>query len=309
MKRIFRNISLVLGVILVTSSCDKNPDNAVYELVDDPEFGAVLRTLEIENSLLNSSDPNSAFVVAIEEQDEEDGALMESVDVYVTINDRTPDNGTTPPSEGLAKTIPASDFTTGPLGLPRATISVTFGEAVSAMGISEADYAAGDVFVIELRLNLTDGRVFGASSSSSVLSGLYFSSPYRYNTLVTCSPMPGDYLVKMFDSFGDGWQTDGGNGGNGITIDIDGTIVEIGMCSPYEASDYECTGPASTSFFDAETTVTIPEGAQSASWTFPGDQYGEIRFEVYSPEGVLVFDSGDFGETGAGLLPIVVCAN
>lgn len=306
MKRIFKNISLVLGAILVTSSCDKNPDNAVYDLVDDPEFGAILRTLEIENSLLNSSDPDSAFIVSIEEQDEEDGALMESVDVYVTINDRTADNGTTPPSEGLAKTIPASDFTTGPLGLPRTTISVTFGEAVSAMGLSEDDYSAGDVFVIELRLNLTDGRVFGASSSSSVLSGLYFSSPYRYNTLITCSPMPGDYLVRMFDSYGDGWQTDDGNGGSGITIDLDGEITEIGMCSPYLASDFTCTeGDGSA----AEVTVTIPEGTQSASWTFPGDNYGEIRFEVYGPGGDLVFDSGDFGETGAGLLPIVVCAN
>src|SRR5690606_8330616 len=178
MKRIFRNISLLLGMVAISLSCDKNPDHAVYDLVDDPEFGAVLRTLDIENDLLNSSDPNSAFVVLIEEQDEQDGGLMESVDVYVSINDRTPENGTTPPTESLVKTIPASDFTTGPLGLPRATISATFGEAIAAMGISASEYLAGDVLVFELRLNLTDGRVFGAKSSSSVLSGLYFASPY-----------------------------------------------------------------------------------------------------------------------------------
>lgn len=305
MKRYFRNIAIFLGAVALISSCDKNPDNAVYDLVDDPEFGAVLRTLDITNSLLNSSDPNSAFEVLIEEQDEQDGALMESVDVYVSINDRTQENGTTPPTESLVKNIPASAFTTGPLGLPRTTISATFGEAVAAMGLGEDDYLAGDVFVIELRLNLTDGRVFGASSSSSVLSGLYFASPYRYNALITCSPMPGDYLVLMFDSYGDGWQTDGGNGGNGISVDMDGTILEIGMCTPYEANDYACTAGDGSS---AQVTVTIPEGTQSASWTFPGDQYGEISFQVYAPNGDLAFDSGGPGATAAGLLPIVVCS-
>lgn len=289
----------------ITLSCDKNPDHAVYDLVDDPEFGAVLRTLDIENSLLNSSDPDSAFIVLIEEQDEQDGALMESVDVFVSMNDRTPENGTTPPTESLVKTIPASNFTTGPLGLPRATISATFGEAVAAMGLDREDYQAGDVFVIELRLNLTDGRVFGAKSSSSVLSGLYFNSPYRYNALLTCSPEPGDYVVMMQDSYGDGWQTTGGNGGDGIKINIDGTIVEIGMCTPYEANNYDCVAGDGAS---AQTVVTIPVGTVSASWNFPGDTYGEISFQVYAPNGDLAFDSGAPGSAVAGLLPIVVCA-
>src|SRR5690606_35619124 len=241
MKRIFKKFLIVLGTVAVTTSCDKNPDHAVYDLVDDPESGAVLRTLEVVNSLLNSSDPDSTFEVLIEEQDEQDGGLMESVDLYVTLNDRTADNGTTPPSESLVKTFPAASFTTGPLGLPRATISATFGETVSAMGLGPDEYSAGDVLVMELRLNLTDGRVFGAKSSSSVLSGDYFKSPFRYNALLTCSPEPGDYIVTMQDSYGDGWQTNGGNGGDGITIDIDGVIIEIGMCTPYEANDYDCS--------------------------------------------------------------------
>lgn len=153
-------------------------------------------------------------------------------------------------------------------------------------------------------LNLTDGRSFGPESSNSVLTGIFFKAPFSYNTLITCSPQPGDYVVKMFDSYGDGWQTDDGNGGSGLMIDLDGTVVEVGLCSPYLASDFDCTEGVS----EGEVTVTIPEGTESASWTFPGDQYGEIRFEVYAPDGTLVFDSGDFGEQGAGLLPIVVCA-
>jgi len=121
---------------------------------------------------------------------------------------------------------------------------------------------------------------------------------------VTCNPKSGDYLVVMHDSYGDGWQTDDDTSGSGITVDIDGTIVEVGMCNPYTPNSFACVG---TDYYDAQTTVTIPEGTFKALWYFPGDYWGEISFEVYGPDGVLVFASGDPGATGAGILPIVVC--
>ncbi len=123
---------------------------------------------------------------------------------------------------------------------------------------------------------------------------------------VICNPQPGDYLVVMHDSYGDGWQTDDGNGGNGITIDIDGDVQEIGMCNPYVDVDYECT---TGDYSDAETTVTIPEGTISAVWNFPGDYYGEISFEIYAPDGSLAFESGEPGAFGAGQIPVIVCAD
>lgn len=300
MKNIFQKLA-VLSVVLVAFSCDKDPGNTVYDVLDY-EKGAVLRTISVNNALLNSSDPSSEFSITVEEQDELDGDLMESVDLYVRLRDLTPDNGTTDVAQALVKSFDASEFTTGPVGLPRATLIATYGEAFSALGIGADDVAAGDVFVFEVRLNLTDGRTFGASSSSTVLTGIYFNAPFQYNALITCSPEPGDYLVKFFDSYGDGWQTVG-TGGPGITVELDDSVVEVGLCSPYEASAYDCIDADS----EGQDTVTIPEGTVSASWNFPGDTYGEIRFEVYAPDGTLAFDSGDFGETAAGLLPIVVC--
>lgn len=121
---------------------------------------------------------------------------------------------------------------------------------------------------------------------------------------VVCNPQSGDYLVVMHDSYGDGWQTDDANGGSGITVDIDGTIVEIGMCNPYVSSNFTCVEGDG---YDAETTVTIPSGTISASWNFPGDNYGEISFEIYAPDGSLAFASGGPGDTEKGQLPIVVC--
>lgn len=317
MKNIFKNLA-ILSVLVITFSCNTSPNNIIYELDPNAIHGAVLRTIDIGNILLNSSDPNSTFEVTVEEQDIEDGALMESVDVYVSFRDLTPDNGTTAANEALIKTIDPSAFSVGPVGLPRTTVSVTFSEAATAMGLSASDYYPGDVFVIELRLNLTDGRTFGAESSTNVLTGVYFNSPFKYNALLTCSPKPGDYTVKMWDVFGDGWQTNDGNGGNGIQVDMDGTVVEVGMCSYWDSSPYPCTtwpagqgpGECGSSYCftgPVEATVTVPEGTQVAKWNFPGDAYGEIKFEIYAPDGTLLFSSGDYGNTGAGLLTVTNC--
>lgn len=310
MRNIFKSLAL-LSVILIVFSCDKNPDNAFYDLdpLTDAETGAILRTISIDNFLLNSSDDSSSFIVTLEEQDKENGALIKNVDVYASIRDFTPDNGTTPPSEALVKTIDASAFTAGPFGLPRVTIAVTFGEATAAMGLSPSDYAPGDLYVIEFRLNLTDGRTFGASSTSSVLTGTYFDSPFAYNAPLTCSPKPGDYAVKMWDLYGDGWQSDG-NGGAGIQVTLDGeTVLEIGMCSAYDDPSF-LSGPNCTDngdgFGPVTGIITIPEGTNTMSWNFPGDAYGEMKFQIYAPDGTLLVDS-DYGAAGAGLISVVNC--
>ncbi len=310
-------LPLILLSLLISCSDD---DKIIDGVQNDITNGAVLRTLSVNNATLNSSEADSEFSVTVEEQDVEDGDLMESVSILVTFNDLTPDNGTTVAENVFIKEIPASAFSEGPQGLPVATLTATFGEAVAAMGLTAEDHAPGDVLVIELSLKLTDGRIFDSSSAGGIITGGFFASPFRYNALILCSPQAGDYVVDMHDSFGDGWQTDDGNGGSGITIDVDGTIIEIGMCSPYGGSNVgtfnggdECTawpddiGDPTSDYHDATATVTIPEGAGSAIWSFPGDFYGEISFEVYGPDGTLLF-AGAQGETGPGLLPITACA-
>ena len=126
---------------------------------------------------------------------------------------------------------------------------------------------------------------------------------HRLNILCGGEPSPGIYTVDMHDSFGDGWQTNDGNGGDAMVAtitDLDGneTTVEIGMCSPYTGSNLglftdeslgRCTGPASTSFFDATMTFEVPVGSTGLSFDWPGDQYGEISFEIYNPDGSLLY--------------------
>merc|ERR1711943_26273 len=98
---------------------------------------------------------------------------------------------------------------------------MTFGAAVSAMGLTSADYNPGDVIVVKLEVVLTDGRVYGADSAAGIITGGFFASPFQYNALLTCSPAPGTYTVEMYDGYGDGWQS------SGIQVCIDGTCEDL----------------------------------------------------------------------------------
>jgi len=291
---------------MVSFSC-QDSENTI-DTVLDYETGAILRTISVDSQLLNASDPNSLFSVTIEEQDEQDGGLLQEVRVLVELRDLTTDFTTPATGEVLVQTIPASEFSTGPVGLPRTQVNMAFGDAAAALGLPldpETGYNPGDIFVVKLELVLTDGRVFGASSAAGIITGGFFSSPFQYNALLTCSPMSGDYTINMFDSYGDGWQTtEAGDGGVGLTIDMDGVVTSVAMCSQWGSFDFECT--PTNDGYTASTTVNIPAGTQSAIWNFPGDVYGEISVQIVAPNGVVAYES-ETGATIVGLLPIAVC--
>ena len=133
--------------------------------------------------------------------------------------------------------------------------------------------------------------------------------------------MPGTYTVHMYDNYGDGWQT--GDYSQGLSVDMDGTVVQVAMCSQWGTYDFPCT-PTTDGYFAVET-VEIPAGTVSGVWNWPGDQYGEIGLIVIGPDGSVAYSSGTFladgsgnygdgfladdgfGAVPVGLLPIAVC--
>jgi hypothetical protein len=227
---------------------------------------------------------------------------MESVSIYVSIRDLTPNNGVTDPSRALIKTIPAADFTSGPVDLQRATMTATFAEATAAMGLSDTDYAPGDLFVFDLELNLTDGRTYGANDAAGIITGGYWASPYKYNAALVWSPKPGGYTVDMQDSYGDGWQ------GDGIEITLTDaagvdTVVYADMLSSYDGG-----APSGSALAFADTVVIdVPNGTDLAIWNYTGDSYpGEVSFQVYAPDGTLLLSIGQ-DEGTPGLIPVTNC--
>ena len=265
-KQINKIVVLLLSVVLFTG-CEGD-DKAIDQVFDGVSYGAILRTIDVPGKSFNLTDLNSAFSVIVEEQDEEYGALLSEVDVYVSKDG----------NEVMINTIPASAFTTGDKGLPVATISVTLGETLTALGLG-TNYDVGDVFVIRLSLKLTDGREFSASSSSGSLQGSYFASPFLYSSPILCTPKPGDYVIDMQDSYGDGWQGDGIK----VTFDggpNDGDVVYVDMLSSYSG------GPPCCSWTDSTEILNVPDGTEGFTWEYTGDSYpGEVSFQIYAPDG------------------------
>jgi hypothetical protein len=110
------------------------------------------------------------------------GAGFASYDLSIAFVDATPANGTKNVAARTLKSLPASGFTPdATTQYPRATISVTGTEALTAMGLTLADVTAGDRFDITGVMRLTDGRTFTASNTgANITGGAFYSSPFYY---------------------------------------------------------------------------------------------------------------------------------
>ncbi len=268
-----KNIKLyiTLALVALVASCSED-DKVTVGVQETVARGAVLRTVSFESTTFNVFDPASIFGVTIEEQDLEDGALLSNVEIYVGFVDNTTSNGTTTASEALTSTVQASEFSSGPNGLPRTSFSVSLADALSTLGITNdpANVTGGDQIAIRLVVNLTDGRSYtDVDATGNVSGGSFFSSPYVYRAGINCiptSPVTGDYTLTMDDSYGDGWD------GAFITVTIDGT-----------STDYTVTGAQATTNTEV---ITVPGGTTELVWTYtPGNFEGEHTYELLAPSG------------------------
>ena len=312
MKNIFK--LLICSLLMVSFSC-QDGDNTIDEVLDY-ETGAVIRTVAITNQLVNFSDEESAWTATLEVLDgTDDTSLFSSIDFYAEMVDYTPDNGDNTTESVLVYTWTPDNFSTGPVGLPRADVEARWGDIKDALGFSGDEYSPGDLLTFKAYLSLTDGRVFGPESAAGIITGGFFSSPFRYNALLTCSPAYGDYVVEMYDGYGDGWQS------TGVEVCIDGDCTQLTVPQLW---------PTVTNF--VTETISVPEGTQELTWSWAGDTYpDEVWFVVYGPDGSRIYAGrGEAADgmnlyangaapaedvqaagvqMGAGLLPIALCAN
>ena len=256
-----KKIVCILLLISFFQSCEE-PDNTVNFVLDNYETGAVLRTISSSGDYNFYDQTSSIFTVTIEEHDEENGSLMQNVEIYISV-----DGG----SEVLFKTLQPNDFTTGPTGLPRSTFQVTLLEVKNLVGFN-----GGSTVKIRLKLNLTDGKSFSEESVTGSMTGSYFQSPYVYRKIVLCnvvdgSAVPGVYTIKMQDSYGDGWQD------SRVKLTVDGKEYFFAIPSPYTSGieinkTLEAYSGDDNSGF---STVTIPSSASKMKWEWMVGRYPE----------------------------------
>ncbi|MFN4761694.1 hypothetical protein ACKGJN_01105 [Gillisia sp. Q332] len=278
MKNKLKYIAFLLLASIVVVSCDYDENN--YE------------------SLIGEPNPNATYYIQ----------FNDAAQLFETSFD--PDGGTVDVETTVAVKL---------LGLPQAE-AITVGLSLAStsditsemfeLGTTSLVIPAGEtsasttltIFSDMLPVDETSSLVLNIDAGANTATA---GEVLTYNVFRTppCIPTPGEYRIVMIDSYGDGWQTTSANGGAGITLEVDGVqIAEVGLCSPYEATFPTCTAELAS----GETTVTIPEGSQFAKWTFPGDNWGEIEYEIYDPNGVLVA-SANAGEGVAGTIDVQAC--
>ena len=282
--------------VVVFTACEEG--NEVFDqIVDGEQRGAVLRTVSIEEAealydVVNSTITSGGFSIILEEQDQENGALLSSVDVFLGFLDNTEGGADNSKDEIFLETIPGSAFTTGEFGLPRVEYSITAEAMQQALGLTGDQIFGGDQFTIRFELVLTDGRTFSDDDNTGTLTQSYFSSPFLYTTNVVCAPTvptAGTWSVNTTDTFGDGWN----DGSLDIVLDGDVTISI--------ANVDDGTRPFAESVQDF--TFEVPAGTETISITYASGAFdSEVLFTVTSANGNTVVEEGPSPPVGVELL-------
>jgi len=209
-------------------------------------------------------------------------------------------------------TIPLQTITSFP-----SDIEITTTEIADALDISIDDFSAGDsVNFLGTSIGTNDVVLTIDELSGPVSGQAEQNQSYDFGVTIGCpetdEPIPvvaGEWTIQMYDAYGDGWQpTTADGGGPGITVTLsNGTVYEIGMCTVWETPGYDCT-PGDG--FEATQVITIPEGLTSDDWEWVlnGDNWGEMSFEIYSPNGLQVGKRSAAGLAEPQVIDLLMCA-
>lgn len=293
MKNIYKT-TISAAAISLLMACDAD-NKVIDDVLADVSTGAIIRTIDEDNGLVYNNvdaafDAGSTFSLTLEEQDEEGGDLLESLEIYVNFDDNsTAAAGDTDMTteEVLLQTLSAADFSIGPRNLPQTSVSYTSDELVTATGIDESMIIGKDRFEFRLVLALTNGEVYSVNDVGGPVSGgSYFASPFEYFPVIACSiteSLAGEHSYVVTDI-----SPAPGGGGDCVLDEINGTVVwsETDAAGVYTSSDmsfgqfencYTARGPATGNDIEIEWDCTslIPDG------------------EVYLKDGVVIPDDDD----------------
>lgn len=173
-------VSVLLMFVFFSCSDEPNPIQIASEAV---ERGAVLRTIEITNMTYDKLDLQRPIEIRLEYQDIEDGDLLENVEILISFIDTTPENGDVTSEKQLLKTLVPTDFQIGQNNLPVVDLIIETQELISLLDLTDSQLSCTDRFILDLNLNLTDGRTFNNENSTTAIRsfGGFLNSPFSYD--------------------------------------------------------------------------------------------------------------------------------
>ncbi len=272
----YNNKIAILGLALATLVACDTDDKVVDGILADVGTGAIIRTIDEDNNLVyndetDAFDPGSSYSLVLEEQDEEEGALLESVEIFVFFDDNSTEGSDMSTTEVTLQTLQASDFSAGDRGLPQASVSYTSDELIAATGIDESMVIGKDQFRFRLLLTLTNGETYTNSDVGGPVSGgSFFAAPFEYAPIIACTiteSLAGTHTYVTTDV-----RAAPGGGGMCSGGDLNGSVTWTEVSSGvYSSSDmsfgqyedcYVGRGPAAGDEIEIEwdCTILIPDG-------------------------------------------------
>jgi len=304
-KFLSRYIGKSIAIFLIVFTACEDGEEIFDQIRDAEQRGAILRTVDLVSNELPIGDPEGNFTVDLEIQDQQNGSLVSSVEVFVGFLDNTDEVGPgTDVPEALVTTVNSSEFTTGEFGLPRFTYSITLPELLSFVGRAESDITGGDQFPIRFELVLSDGRRFSNDDNSGTITGSYFSSPFLYTPTVIC-PVPEDFFTGTYEiiqqsgsapfGIGDGFSQVVEITANGTNRQIPFLYDPGGFGSAYTMSiDLVCgnfsaiTGTIDSGSLGCDGSSIGQTGSTTAITTYDvdaGDAEFLVTIEDFNPDG------------------------
>ena len=268
--------------MVLLGSCEDG-DKVFDEITSNETRGAVLRTVSLNSNELPIGDAEANFNVEVEVQDQENGTLVDNVEIYIGFNDNTDMVGPgTDVAEQLFAVVNKSEFAIGEFGLPRFTFGTLLSEMLAFVGRSESDITGGDSFPIRFELVLNDGRRYSNADNSGTLTGSFFSSPFLYSPLVIC-PVPETYFTGEY------------------------SITQNTGSAPFGIEDGFTQSPVTVVANGTNRTIgfAYDPGGFEVGYTFSMDLVcNEIQgFAGTIDSGSLGCDGSSIGQTGLGVVP------
>ena len=258
---------LAIALVVFLSSCaDENL--GPIATFDTSIKGAYVRLIsESERfvNLLNVAESNYTYTV--EFVDLEKGALVSEYVLDLVFDDNDPSNGDDSKTIAAFKSFSSSEFVTtadGFQGLEN--ISLAASEMISALGITIPDVSAGDVFIINGKLILTDGSEYSAANSTAAVNGSAFQGHFSFRLSAGCpSSLDGTYSYDMVNA----WCGGSASG----TVDMFQTSAGTYVFSDWSFGSYGvCYGPGAVA---AQTSVNFGDVCGVVSFTGFVDSYGD----------------------------------
>jgi hypothetical protein len=182
-----KNLSLIALLGLFSVSCESplsqprldefNLEQGGYMRIVTP-YPVLANTFSVSKANLGGT----KLEVVHEAVTLEKGARFSSYDLTIRFVDATPANGTNSVAYKAFRSIPASEFSKdATTGYPRATMTITGQQALTAVGLTAEQISQGDRFEFQATMKLANGKAFTAANTGvNITGGAFYSSPFFY---------------------------------------------------------------------------------------------------------------------------------